>query len=168
MPNNTEVQTTFIQNLLDIYKGVFGESGFFKSYFYGDPIEVSESQLPALVIDETNVQYIAGPTTMDNVQHEVLIQVMLNKKDELGKPKNEAPMSRKLADIIHARDPLTSKLLPKTILGVLRSSITLDGVSVDQQVNIDFGVVGRPGNVVTSEGHIKVSITELMYVDRTS
>lgn len=166
--SNNEVKSTFIQNLLDIFKETFGDSGYFKSYFYGDPIAVNDNMLPALIIDETNVQYIAGPTTMDNVQHDVLIQVVLNKKDELGKPKTEAPMSRKLAEIIHGRDPQTSRLLPKTILNVLRSSITLDGVSVHQEVNVDFGVVGRPGGVVTAEGHVKVTIMELMYVNRTS
>lgn len=159
------IKKTFIQNILDIYREVFGDG--FKSYFYGDPINISESQLPALVVDETGVNYIAGPTMMDQVQHDILIQVVLNKKEEFGKGKTEAPMSRKLAELIHGRDPATNQLLPKTILGVLRTNITLKGISIHQEVNVDFGVIGRPGGIVTAEGHVKASITEMMYVVRT-
>lgn len=162
------IKNTFIQNLKDLFESLLGEKGVYKTIWYGDPVIIDESQLPGLVIDETGSHYVAGPTMMDQVDHDVLIQVVLNKKDELGAPKKEGPMSRKMHQLIDARDSTTNKLLPTTIVGILRGRITLNGVTVHQKIDVAFGVVGRPNGIATAEGHISVSMTELMYVDRTS
>lgn len=137
-----------LKKYVDLITGVFGE-GTFKEYYYGDPIKIPMSNLPALIIakDETRAgNAIDGGTNVDDVhQMAITITVVTDMRAEINDDKTIAAGTAKLYDIMEGRDPTTLKLKTKTILDVLRGNLLVDsalGLRTDlgTPTRIDYGM----------------------------
>ena len=110
---------------IDLIVGIVGE-GFFKGIYYGDPIKIPISNLPALVIskDETRISNIT------NVEDQHLMAftmtVITDIRDDINDDKAIAPGTASLYDIIEGREEDTLKLKTKSLLHILRNNVDVD------------------------------------------
>lgn len=149
--------------ILDLFRNTFNR-GQFKMFRIGDPITIPESQLPALIVSETATDYTFGPTGFDDVTHTLLIQVILNKKDEIGKPSDGSSLDETLDALIQGRDETSGEFMPDTILGALRRNITLGALIIQNTSKVRKGVIPRSEDLLTAEAHIDVEVIELQAV----
>lgn len=152
-------------NILQLLKDNFGGSGYFKEFYEGDPILIGQSSLPAICVHKTHGEWGLGPTQFDELTEEVTVKVILNKKDDFGGSGNSDLTERKLRVLVEGRDDTTGNLLPESVLGVLRTKLTsVANLTLDQGTTVDYGVVPRPDEVITSEAHVTITIRSLQQV----
>jgi hypothetical protein len=98
----------------------------------------------------------------------IVIALMYNKKDDFGQTTDEVTGKRKLEEFAEARiasdDNNQRTWAAISVMGILRQHFTLGNVVLNQDHDINYGVVPRPGNEMTAEAQIKVSFTELVPV----
>jgi len=150
------------QILLDLFRDNFKEQGPFKGFREGDPIIPAQSILPALFISEKQTNYKLGPTGFDEVEHQIIIQVVYNKKDDFGKPDEASSLDKTLDDITQGRDETTNEFLPNTIMGILRKHYTMGSLTIQSIGSVKKGVVPRSETLVTAEAHVELTIDELI------
>ena len=110
---------------IDLIVGIVGE-GFFKGIYYGDPIKIPISNLPALVIskDETRIGNITN--TEDQHLMAFMITVITDIRNDINDDKAIAPGTASLYDIIEGREEDTLKLKTKSLLHILRNNVDVD------------------------------------------
>ena len=148
--------------LIKLLKNTFGD--FFHLYREGDPIIPSISELPAVFITETDTEYDFGPTGFDNIRHQVLIQVVLNKKQDFGNPDHGSSLDYFLDALCQGRDETTGDFKDETIMSVLRRNVTLGNLFIESIGAVKKGVVSRSEELITSEAHINLTVTEIQAI----
>ena len=110
---------------IDLIVGIVGE-GFFKGIYYGDPIRIPVSNLPALIIskDETRIGNITN--TEDQHLMAFMITVITDIRNDINDDKAIAPGTASLYDIIEGREEDTLKLKTKSLLHILRNNVDVD------------------------------------------
>lgn len=155
-----------VDTALRIMRDTFG--GYFKTYYEGDPVAVPESNLPCCIVEKVSGSYSIeqAATGTDVAYSNVRIKVMLNKKDDEGASPDVDLTERRLRRLCEGRDASTGYYLPESIAGVFRTRITMNDKVINiGELSIDYDVVLRPDEVVTSEAHIVLSnIYERVYV----
>jgi hypothetical protein len=153
--------------LLDLFRDNF-KNGPFKEFREGDPIIFPRSMLPALFISENKTHYDQGPTGHDEISHEVIIQVVYDKRTEFGAPDGIATLDRTIELIMQGRDSVTGELLPSSILGILRKNLSVGSLMIDQIGDVDKGIVPRSEDLDTAEGQVRLTLTEIQSVSDRS
>jgi len=154
---------TVAQKLLSLLQNTFKDQ--FRTYRVGDPILPGQEDLPAIFVTETQLKVKQGATGMDELEHSLEIQIVFNKKDELGNPDNGNTLDTKIDTCIFGIDEETGEYLDASILGLIRKNLTLDGLSFDTQVEVRKGIVPRPQDMLTAEGQVDVTISEFQVVN---
>jgi hypothetical protein len=157
---------TVAEKIRDLFKSAFGDA--FRMYRVGDPIIPPQSELPAVYVTETSVDFSADATGYDAIKHHIFIQLVLNKKDELGRPVDGNTLDTIIDNFIYGRDLTTNEYATNSVMGVLRKNFTLDGLSVNTIGNAKKGVVPRPQDMLTAEGQIDFTVDELQPVNNRS
>jgi len=129
-----------------------------KRYFYGDPILINTSSLPAVVIENANQEITQKATGQDEITNTYNIRVIMNKKSEVGKNPEEMTTSRTMAQFIAGRDS-NGNYNATSIVGILRTYFTLGDLINDQQIAIDYST-GERGDIITAEADIVLSIKD--------
>lgn len=163
MPQESGYRKTVPQTLIDLLKTNLPENTFL-SYYEGDPILIPASLMPACVISESQTDYDTGPTGFDEIKHTLLIQVVFNKKDEIGKPDNQVTMDRMIDQVCQGRDETTGDFLPSSIMSILRRNITLGNLAIENISRVRKGIIPRSEELLTAEGHIELTVSELQQV----
>ena len=114
-----------IKKYMELITGIVGE-GFFKYLYYGDPIKIPASNLPALIIskDETRVGNITN--TEDEHLIALILTVVTDIRADINDDKAIAPGISSLYDIIEGREEATLKLKEKSIMHILRNNVDVD------------------------------------------
>lgn len=121
-----------------------------KHFYYGDPIRIPQSNLPALVLSKTETR-VSNFTNVED-EHGVLIQLTLvtSIKDDINAEDDEIIAgTNTLYDILEGREDDTYKLKEDSILHILRNNATLDAgnnlrTDLDTITRIDYGMtVGK-------------------------
>lgn len=147
-----------VDTTLTLMRDTFGS--YFKTYYEGDPVSIPEINLPCCVVEKLSGNYSIenAPTGTDEAISNVRIKIILNKKDDEGASPDVDLTERKLRRLCEGRDATTGSYLPSSVAGLLRSNITLqDKVLNIGDLSVDYDVVLRPDEVVTSEAHIIMS-----------
>lgn len=141
-----------ITKYIDLIKGVVGEA-FFKAYYYGDPIRVPVSNLPAIIIskDETRASNaLEGGSNVDDTHLMALtLTVITDIRNDIQDDKAIAPGIATLYDIMEGRESGTLKLKTKSLLHILRNNVDVDtalGLRTDLGTitRVDYGLtVGK-------------------------
>lgn len=163
MPQTSPAKQTVPQKLLSLFKGIFKDD--FHGYYEGDPVIPPQSMMPCLIISEPETLYDTGPTGMDNIRHNILIQIVFNKKDDIGKPDNAATLENRIDTIAQGRDETTGQFLDKSFMHILRNNLSLDNLMVESISTVRKGVVPRSETLITVEAHIEVTLEELMVIN---
>jgi hypothetical protein len=157
----------FKKTLIDTIKDLLADNlptGYFQKIFYGDPLLIPSSLLPCIAIEKLHTKIKVGPTGMDKIITTVKINLMYNKKEDFGKTDDEVLGVRKIEEYAEAVDETTGEFDSMSVMGILRKNFTMGNVVLDQDVDINYGIVPRPGNELTAECQIQVSFTQLKIV----
>lgn len=124
---------------IDLIVGIVGE-GIFRGLYYGDPIRVPASNLPALIIskDETRISNITN--TEDQHLIAFTLTVITDIRDQINDDKSIAPGVAKLYNIIEGRESDTLKLKTKSLLHILRNNLDVD---ISLGLRTDLGSITR-------------------------
>lgn len=162
MPQQYKQRLTVPQKLIELFRDKFEDT--FHGYYEGDPIIPPQSMMPCLIVSEPQTDYEVGPTGMDVVKHQILIQIVFNKKEDFGKPDNAATLENTVDTIAQGRDEATGAFLPNSFMGILRGNFTLDNLMVENIGNVKKGVVPRSEKLMTVEAHIELTLEELITI----
>ena len=135
-----------------------------KTYYFGDPLIIPVSNLPAIIVNKKSNIISHGATGLDDSERTYTIKLVFNKKDELGKNPNEVTVQRTMADIIEGTD--TSGWVATSVIGVLRKYFTLGDTINDQLVSIEYFLAER-GDLITEEADININIKDFVSVIRS-
>jgi hypothetical protein len=153
---------TVAETIRDLFKDNFGDQ--FRTYRIGDPIEIGESMLPAIFVTESSVSFAQDATGYDEISHNIVVQVVLNKKDDLGRPDDGNTLDLELDNLLYGRDKTTGLFLDNSVVGLIRKNLTLGNLSVDIISDIRKEFVIRPEERVTVEANVELTVTELQPV----
>lgn len=140
------------------------------TYFVGDdPIAIPEASLPSVVIEPLTTVVRSSATMTDDYRETILIKVILNKKDDWGAEADSINLTkRQLSRLVQGRDPTTGYYATNSILGSLRTQLTLGDYALDNDIDIDYNVDLRPDEVITSEAYVTVMLrTRVLVPNRT-
>lgn len=137
---------------------------YIKTVRVGDPGQLANVDLPAIFVTETQAVYTAGAMQMDEVTVQLLIQVVIDKRQMLGSDREPEDY---LDDIIHGTDE-HNNLRPNTVIGVLRYNLTIDGYTIGNELTYIKDEFPRDEKTVTYEAHIELTLTrEVNVVNRS-
>jgi len=129
-----------------------------KRYFYGDPIIINVSSLPALIVENASQEITQKATGQDEITNTYNIRLVFNKKSEIGKNPEEVSSERTIAQLVAGRDE-SGNYDATSIVGILRKYFTLGDLINDQQISIDYSI-GERGDIITSEADILLTIKD--------
>jgi MarR-like DNA-binding transcriptional regulator SgrR of sgrS sRNA len=133
-----------------------------KSFFYGDPLILAASNLPAIIVENKNTNITHGATGMDEMNAVFSIKLVMSKKDELGKNPEEVSLQRTMADILMQRDT-NNNWEETSIIGILRKYFTLGETIENQEIVIEYFVAER-GELITEEAELLITIKDFINV----
>ena len=152
--------TTVADKIIEYLK-TYGDKRI-KSYYYGDPLIMPISNMPALIIENKASSIEHGATGLDELSNIYSIKLVMSKKDEMGKNPEEVAAQRTITDIIMKRDS-NNNYENTSIIGILRKYFTLGNTIEDQTEAIEFFVAER-GDLITEEAEIIINIKDFVNV----
>lgn len=176
-PTGTELYKPIERRILELLRENAGN--VFHAYFDGEPVLLANSLLPAIIVDLQRSEPLVAATRQDKWRHTITIKVAVDKMDDADMGQADGadkiipvPSVNTLRSLVFGRDSTTSNYLDTSLIGILRRNMTMQGAVIDQNITAEYGVNERPGfdnvNVVTSEVHLTLSVTETLNVtDRT-
>ena len=130
-------------------------------YYYGDPIMVAKSVLPACFITKDETLITAETNMEDRNAVRLVLNVVYDLTRDFNKSLEQITGANSLYEMMEGRDATTYNLLPNTIAYVLRKYQTLDGsgklwIDIDTETSVDYGVrlEQRGPGIYTVEGVI--------------
>jgi len=166
MPQS-DFKDTIADEIIDLLKTNLGSAGF-KQFYFGDPIAIPQSLLPAIVVEFRSSNIEVATTAQDDIFDTVVIKLIFNKKDEFNKSANEVAGHRRLRELVQGVDASNGEVSQSSVVGILRKNFTLSSNSDNQEIVIDYGIMPRPEQVITEEAHIQVAIRQLTTVTNRS
>jgi hypothetical protein len=151
------------QQVLQTLKNKLGSA--FQSYYDGDPAVFPQGALPSIVVSTSRTTGSAGPTGFDRLVHTVEISIVLDKTADFGQDPESAVTHAKLRQNVVGQDD-SQQYSPFTLLGILRTDLTLAGYVTSQSFDVDYLLQVRPDQSVTAEATLKVSFGQLVPVVR--
>lgn len=149
-----------VTRIRNVLKTALGSA--FKAYYDGDPDLIPESRLPAIVVSKLGDDASPGTQLQDDVTERIVIKVILNKKTDWGGQSDEVDLTEvKLRDYIEKRTD-SGAWDPQSIRGVLRSQLSDGVMQIDRQTELQLGMLQRPKNLITHEGHLIVTIRSVV------
>lgn len=115
----------------------------------------TDVKLLAILVTKMQATYIVGSTHTDEVNCQILIQVVIDKRKKLGR--NREPEDY-LDDIIHGEDE-NHNLKPNTVIGALQYNYTIDGYTIGNELTYLKDEFPRDENLVTYEAQIELTLT---------
>lgn len=117
----------------------------FRRFFYGDPIRVPASLLPACIISKTETR--VGKLTNAEDEHgmQMILTVITDIRPEIRDENDIAPGVASLYQIMEGRDATTLALNTDAILHILRNNIMVDVTTglrtdLDTITRVDYGM----------------------------
>jgi len=152
-----------VARVLELLKNTFGDDPI-KGYFNGQPNDIPESMLPAIMVSETAGRIDSGATGTDRITETILIVIAMNKKDDLGAPADIDLTEFKLRKLVKGQDPITMEYLPQTVMYAIRKHITMDDAVLNSSISTDFDVQIRGSDTVTQEAYVEVTLERLALI----
>lgn len=120
----------------------------FKAYYYGDPIRIPVSNLPALCASRrmTNVSYTTNAEDEHSMQ--IVFTVVTDIRKEWSDDVTKVPGWDALFDLVEGRDPATMLLKPGSLLNIIRHNFDIDQAhqmwtDVRTPTKVDYGLVAN-------------------------
>jgi hypothetical protein len=150
-----------VNRILAKLRETYGD--FIRAYYDGDPIQIPKANLPCVIVEVVEGRTRLAATGQDSLESAITITIAFNKLDDYGADDDKDLTDEKLRRMVEGRDPETGSFLPNSILGVLRSNITLGQTTISNEVDWTYALQPR-GEDVTSEARISIAVTERIFV----
>ncbi len=134
-----------------------------RPFYFGDPILIPASKLPTVAVDPLRGESPQGPTGHDEQSQELIIKVIVDKRQDMGRGGGEVVGTQNLIRYVNELDETTGRYKTDTIIGILRKNLTLEKTSIDQNISWEFRVAERE-DVLTEECWITISVTKIIEV----
>lgn len=164
--NSANYKQTGADKILGLLRTTFGDK--FKTYYNGDPEAIPQSALPAITANITRQRIDNEATGVDIIIEDILVKMILNKKDDFGAAANSDLTEVKLRRMAAGQDATTGQWLEGTLMYTLRTQITLNDTTVGQNIAINYDVNLRPDDVVTMEAWAEISVSRFVQVPQRS
>lgn len=162
--NPNPVYKDAVTTILDLMRTTFGN--YFKAYYEGDPLQIPKANFPCVIAETLTSTVDVGATGTDDVTTVVALRVVYDKVDDFGKSDDYNQTERTLRKLVEARDPATGYYHTQSIMGLLRSNLSLGGLSFDTKMEASYDIQPRADEVITSEALITVTIYEHVYINQ--
>lgn len=146
--------------VLALLRDTFGEQ--FKAYFDGEA-EPSEGYLPCIIVSNLRSQVDFSATGTDVITDDIQIVLCRNLKDDLGAAPDKNLTEYILRKQVSGQDPVTKQYVPQSVLGALRTNITLVDSTIDTKVSINYTQNYR-GNIAVREAYITLQTVHRVQV----
>jgi len=128
----------YIDPILNKYRNLIKEKNSqIKTYYFGDPIKIPASNLPALVLAKTDTQVRNETNAQDRHEIKILLTLVTDIREEIKDDKTLAPGVTKLMDIMEGREDDYS-LKKSSILDIIRTNTEID---IANNLRTDLGTV---------------------------
>lgn len=148
------------QRILKLMKDTF--PGVFKEFYDGDPDQIPTFNLPCVVVDQTNDATERGTWGQDDVEETIIIKVIFNKADDYSDSVDPLDLtSRKIRQIVAARDPETGDYAKNTVKYAVRQFSTEGITAIATTMTVQYGLVPRlEGDIgiLTQEAHVQFPV----------
>lgn len=131
-----------IKKYADLIKS---KTSAFRAIYFGDPIRVPTSKLPALIIAKrsSGISYITNAEDRHDVQ--LVFTVITDLRKDISDDTSIVAGISTLYDLIEGRDPNTLVLKPESLLSILRHNVDLNQnvqlyTDVSVPTKVDYGM----------------------------
>jgi hypothetical protein len=136
----------------------------FNSVFYGDPIRIGASQLPALVIAKVDTRVSNMTNQEDMHQIRLSFTVVTDIHDTLNEDSQIVAGTNALYNIMEGRQNGTYQLDPKSLLYILRHNVEIDPANnlrtdLSTMSRVDYGMTmgKRKESAWSIEGTLEIT-----------
>ena len=151
-----------VARVVELLKDAFGDQ--FKAYFNGETEPLS-SQLPCVMVSETEGNIVSDATGFDKITESIQIIIVVNKEDDIGAPPEQDLTEFKLRKMVKGQDPTTAEYLPNTVMYAIRKHITMQDSVLSQSIQTVFGVNQLSDETLTQEAYVTITLTRLARVE---
>src|SRR6185437_12735251 len=113
-----------IKKYFDLIKTKTGDT--FKAFYYGDPIRIPMSSLPAIIGARRATRSTTFTNTEDAHKMTVVFTVVADVRADIQDDKTLVPGNSRIYDLMEGRDPGTLTLKDTSLLNILRNNIDID------------------------------------------
>lgn len=119
--------------------------GVFKGFYYGDPIRIPASMLPALVCARRQTQSTSFTNAEDEHNMQLVFTVVTDIRKDITDDTSFVPGLATLYDVIEGRDPTTFLLKSTSLMQILRHNVDLNAgielwTDVSTATKVDYGM----------------------------
>lgn len=101
------------------------KTSVFRRFYYGDPIRVPVSSMPALIVSKVATDMTEFTNAEDEHNMQLTFTVITDIRKDISDETTIAPGISSLYAIIEGRDPTTLNLLPESLANILRHNVDL-------------------------------------------
>lgn len=117
----------------------------FKRIYYGDPVRIGNSELPALVIVKSSTQVANSSNMVDKHNVRLILTVITDVRNTISDDRDLVPGVNSLYNIIEGRSADDYTLKSESLLGILRHNVTLDAgknlhTDIDSVTEVEYGM----------------------------
>ena len=116
-------QDPIITKYFDLIKA---NTDVFKEFYYGDPIRIPASNLPAIILsrEQTRVGHLTNAEDEHGMQ--MILSIITDIRNDLSDYTNIVAGVNTLYDLVEGRDATTLQLKPTSLLSILRHNLEVD------------------------------------------
>lgn len=144
MDSNLQVDP-IIKKYFDLIKAT---NAGFKGYYYGDPVRVPTSMMPALIGARRMTNAMQSTNSEDEHQIQLVFTVVTDIRKDISDETTLVAGWNSLYDLVEGRDPKTLLLKPQSLLYILRHNISIDTphqlwTDIRTPTKVDYGLVAN-------------------------
>lgn len=111
-----------ITKFIDLIKS---KNDIYKKFYYGDPIRVPVSAMPAMIISKVASEATEFSNAEDEHNMKITFTVVTDIRKDISDDTSMAPGTNMLYYLLEGRDPTTLDLVPECLLNILRHNVDL-------------------------------------------
>lgn len=132
-----------IKTYFDLIKA---NAGSFRSYYYGDPVRIPASSLPALIGTRRATSTTWSDSANDEHTMELVFTVVIDIRPNISDDTTLVPGWNALFDLVEGRDPDTLLLKSQSLLNILRHNFAPANnlwTSMRTPTRVEYGLVAN-------------------------
>lgn len=140
-----EQQDVIIKKYFDL---IASKTKAFKTFYYGDPIRIPASSMPALIGSRRSTRSKTFTNSEDKHDMQLVFTIVADVRGEIQDDKQMVAGNRLLYELMEGRDPSTYLLRPDSLLYILRHNVDIDPThqiwgDIAASTSIDYGLVAN-------------------------
>lgn len=138
----TQYQDPVLKKYIDLIKS---KTSVFKAVYYGDPIIIPRSNMPALIVSKTMTEMTEFQMSEDEHNMQIVFTVVTEVSKDISDDKTMTAGINALYYLIEGRDADTLNLNPESLAYILRHNVDINQgkflyTDVGQKTKISYGV----------------------------